>query len=38
MLQYANELLVAAYETDEVDYDNDGKVDWYQAKIDPGDG
>jgi hypothetical protein len=34
VLQYANDLLVQAYEVDEVDSDNDGKVDWYMPKLD----
>jgi hypothetical protein len=38
VLQYANELLVAGYDTDEVDYNNDGKVDWYTARINPATG
>jgi hypothetical protein len=38
VLQYANELLVQAYEVDEVDYDADGKVDWYLPKIQKGTG
>ena len=29
ILEYANELLVKAYETTEVDYDEDGEADWY---------
>ena len=35
VLQYANELLVKGYETDPVDYNNDGTVDWYVARINP---
>ena len=31
VLEYANQLLVQAYETTEVDYDGDGKADWYLA-------
>jgi hypothetical protein len=34
VLQYANELLVQAYEVDEVDFDSDGTVDWYKPKLD----
>src|SRR5690242_18876854 len=33
VLQYANELLNQAYVTDEVDYDTDGVVDWYEARM-----
>ena len=35
VLQYANDLLFAAYETDPVDYNGDGKIDWYIAKLNP---
>jgi hypothetical protein len=33
VLQYANELLQQAYVVDEVDFDNDGTVDWYKARL-----
>ncbi|MDI3283329.1 hypothetical protein [Polyangium sp. 15x6] len=32
VLQYANDLLQQAYVVDEVDYNNDGTVDWYKAR------
>jgi hypothetical protein len=35
VLEYANELLNAAYETDPVDHDGDGTADWYVAKLNP---
>jgi hypothetical protein len=35
VLQYANDLLAAAYVTVPVDYNNDGVTDWYTAKLDP---
>lgn len=35
VLQYANDLLVQAYVTDPVDYNNDTKTDWYVARINP---
>jgi hypothetical protein len=38
VLQYANDLLRQAYEVDEVDYDSDGKADWYVAKLNPDNG
>ncbi|MBK9259414.1 MAG: hypothetical protein IPM54_06205 [Polyangiaceae bacterium] len=38
VLQHANELLQAAYETDEVDYNSDGTIDWYIARLDPATG
>ena len=33
VIEYANELLHAAYETTDVDYDGDGDVDWYEVVI-----
>jgi len=33
VLQHANELLQQAYVVDEVDFDNDGIVDWYKARL-----
>lgn len=35
VLQYANDLLVQAYVTDPVDYNNDTKIDWYVARTNP---
>jgi hypothetical protein len=38
ILEYANELIAAAYETDAIDHDGDGITDWYKAKINPATG
>lgn len=38
VLQYANDLLVQAYDVDPVDYDGDGVKDWYVARINPATG
>jgi hypothetical protein len=35
VLEYANELVNAAYETDPIDHDGDGVTDWYIAKLNP---
>ena len=38
VLQYANDLLLQAYEVDSVDYDNDGFKDWHIVRLNPATG
>ncbi len=38
VLQYANDLMIQAYDVDGIDYDNDGIKDWYIARLNPTNG